>query len=110
MTTMIADDPNQWIIEDPVTPDQHPLTEWEVAIRNKIAEGFVADCRAREPTFIGGWMTAHHESPFIRQNNAIRKMVEDLLDAKPGPGQTLVRFLAGILDMELPDTWRVSQD
>lgn len=53
---------------------------------------------------------ASKASPFIRQHNAISKLVAELLAGKPGPQRALVRFLAETLDMELPETWRVSQD
>lgn len=56
------------------------------------------------------WENAHAASPFIRQHNAISKMVADLLKQPPGRNQAMVRFLATTLDMELPEQWLASQD
>lgn len=49
-------------------------------------------------------------TPHFRQYARIQGIVAELLSDTPGPEQGLVRRIAVILDMELPEQWRESQN
>lgn len=114
MSMFIADDPQQWIIDLSAEPVNQTVAEeafsWPAYVSRSEMDAAVraAEALATDNAKMIWGAAVVQRFPFVRQHNAISKMVVDLLGQPPGPGHALVRFLAETLDMELPDTWRVS--
>lgn len=109
---MIADDPTQWINSNAeagqaLTADAEQVSSYLLR-RWTQAAGEAARLR-REMELIKA-TPGRPESPLIRQHNAISKWVAGQLATAPGRDRHTILFLAGILDMEIPDTWLASQD